>query len=275
MTVSNTPMTDTVAVPREPAEGHDAAVLATDLALLNDLIYTHGGDAALAGWVRIVRSLSAAPKPQQASQQGEGAAKLNHLTASLIDRFAVAMKEKAAAAERKYGYSDGWLATDWCDDLQHKLAEHVQKGDPRDVAIYSAFAWHHGWRTASYAALSPQPAPVGEAVAWRVQTSDGLGSFIVTDPKTYANCHKGWRENGWTIDALGVLTTPAGQSTEGLSAVDLCDRIPATDDLHRHAVEIYGTARNLGPDNLASFARNCIEQFVEALSTQPSSPGET
>jgi hypothetical protein len=54
------------------------------------------------------------------------------------------------------------------------------------------------------------------------------------------------------------------------------DMIPATDDLHRHAVEIYGTARNLGPDNLASFARNCLEQFVLALlNNQPGGGGVT
>lgn len=35
----------------------ETAVLATDLALVNDLIYTHGGDAALAGWVRICGAL--------------------------------------------------------------------------------------------------------------------------------------------------------------------------------------------------------------------------
>lgn len=63
----------------------------------------------------------------------------------LVDRFAVALKEKLRAAEAKYGHDDAWLRDDWRDDLIRQLGEHVQKGDPRDVAAYCAFAWHHGW----------------------------------------------------------------------------------------------------------------------------------
>jgi len=33
--------------------------------------------------------------------------KLHPKTAALVDRFAAALKEKLAAAEEKYGYSDG------------------------------------------------------------------------------------------------------------------------------------------------------------------------
>lgn len=69
-------------------------------------------------------------------------------TADLVDRFAGALKEKLAKAEAKYGYSDGWLSDDWRADLVRDLASHVQKGDPRDVAAYCAFAWHHGWSIA-------------------------------------------------------------------------------------------------------------------------------
>lgn len=72
---------------------------------------------------------------------------LHPATADLVDRFAAALKEKLAKAQAKYGYSDGWLSEDWRDDLARKLTEHVQKGDPRDVAAYCAFAWHHGWST--------------------------------------------------------------------------------------------------------------------------------
>jgi hypothetical protein len=124
-----------------PGEGHGTGVLATDLALVNDLIYTHGGDAALAGWVRICGALP---------RFGPGHGTLHPATADLIDRFAKALKEKLERAEAKYGYSDGWLADDWHPDLVRDLAAHVQKGDPLDVAAYCAFAWHHGWPTADY-----------------------------------------------------------------------------------------------------------------------------
>jgi hypothetical protein len=78
------------------------------------------------------------------TERGE-ALRLHPATSDLVDRFAAALKEKLAKAEAKYGYSDGWSHSDWSADLVRKLVEHVQKGDPRDVAAYCAFAWHHGW----------------------------------------------------------------------------------------------------------------------------------
>ncbi len=69
-------------------------------------------------------------------------------TADLVQRFAAALTEKLAAAEAKYGYSDNWASPDWMDECRAKLLEHVAKGDPRDVAAYCAFLWHHGEGTA-------------------------------------------------------------------------------------------------------------------------------
>lgn len=43
------------------------------------------------------------------------------------------------------------------------LAEHVAKGDPRDVAAYCAFAWHHGWSTAE--AATPATAELTAKIA--------------------------------------------------------------------------------------------------------------
>ena len=65
--------------------------------------------------------------------------------AELVSRFSAALLEKLKAAEAKYGYSDDWMKNDWRDELAAKLIKHVHKGDPRDVAAYCAFAWHHGW----------------------------------------------------------------------------------------------------------------------------------
>jgi hypothetical protein len=68
---------------------------------------------------------------------------LHPATDDLVDRFALALKAKLFAAEVKYGYSDGWRSPDWMDECRAKLMEHVAKGDPRDVAAYCAFLWHH------------------------------------------------------------------------------------------------------------------------------------
>lgn len=73
---------------------------------------------------------------------------LNPHTLNLVVRFARALAAKLADAEKKYGYSDGWRSPDWMDECRQHLREHIDKGDPRDVAAYCAFLWHHGERTA-------------------------------------------------------------------------------------------------------------------------------
>lgn len=91
-------------------------------------------------------ALAALTNPQTTGVSGEG---LHPATADLVQRFSTALADKLRKAEQKYGYSDGWLSPDWQAECQRHLAEHVAKGDPRDVAAYAAFCWHHGWSTAS------------------------------------------------------------------------------------------------------------------------------
>ena len=86
------------------------------------------------------------PAPVEAS-----VSELHPATVDLVERFAAELKSKLAKAEAKYGYRDEWLKADWQDELTESLAEHIQKGDPRDVAAYCAFAWHHGWSTSDVA----------------------------------------------------------------------------------------------------------------------------
>lgn len=66
----------------------------------------------------------------------------------LVARFSAALLEKLREAEKKYEWNDGWTDPNWESDCQQKLAEHIKKGDPRDVAAYAAFCWHHKWSTA-------------------------------------------------------------------------------------------------------------------------------
>lgn len=76
-------------------------------------------------------------------------ASLHPHTINLVVRFARALAAKLAAAEVKYGYSDGWLSPEWMGECRAKLQQHITKGDPRDVAAYCAFLWHHGESTAA------------------------------------------------------------------------------------------------------------------------------
>ena len=102
------------------------------------------GDATSLGAFLSERLAPTAPVEASGSE-------LNPATADLVDRFAAELKSKLAKAEAKYGYAADWLKTDWQDELNESLAEHIQKGDPRDVAAYCAFAWHHGWSTSDVA----------------------------------------------------------------------------------------------------------------------------
>lgn len=90
---------------------------------------------------------------------------LHPRTADLVQRFTTALAEKLARAEKKYGYRDGWASPDCVDGCQAALREHLRKGDPRDVAAYCAFLWHHGavttmsWERPAYRQTpSPQAA---------------------------------------------------------------------------------------------------------------------
>lgn len=67
---------------------------------------------------------------------------------TLIDEFAEALKQKAFAAQEKYGYHpEGWKEDNWEHSCRRGMFHHIDKGDPRDVAIYLAFMWHHKWST--------------------------------------------------------------------------------------------------------------------------------
>lgn len=72
---------------------------------------------------------------------------LHPATIDLVQRFATALADKLRKAELKYNYADGWSDPEWEDRCKQQLIDHVIKGDPRDVAAFCAFMWHHGWRT--------------------------------------------------------------------------------------------------------------------------------
>ncbi|SNS15958.1 hypothetical protein SAMN04488503_2988 [Humidesulfovibrio mexicanus] len=65
-------------------------------------------------------------------------------TRALVRRFAEALAKKLLASEIKYGYGNGWKDPGCVEELRGKLAEHVAKGDPVDVAAFCAMLWHHG-----------------------------------------------------------------------------------------------------------------------------------
>jgi len=129
-------------------------------------------------------ALIATPTAQRVAA-GDGP-KLHFATQQLVERFSVALAEKLAVAEAKYGYSDGWRDPNWMDECRAKLMEHIAKGDPRDVAAYCAFLWFHDAPTAIAA-----PPPTGEAVGVGVDvTAEGAHvSVRLGDTIVYSQFH--------------------------------------------------------------------------------------
>ena len=69
-------------------------------------------------------------------------------TTDMVQWFAQEMAKKLRVAELKYGYADEWRRKDWMEVCKAELIRHIDKGDPRDVAIYCAFLHYHNQTTA-------------------------------------------------------------------------------------------------------------------------------
>lgn len=108
-------------------------------------------------------------------------AEVDRLT-SLVEKFSTALLDKLCQSERKYEWNGGWFLDNWADDLRKRVREHLEKGDPRDVAAYCAFAWHHEW------SLADKP-------------RDGSGEARPTPPDVIpicAECNSPITVHGWT-----------------------------------------------------------------------------
>lgn len=150
----------------------------------------------------------AAPTTQPAPAAG-----LHPKTADLVQRFAAALSEKLAAAEKKYGYGDGWASPDWMDECRQKLVEHIAKGDPRDVAAYCAFLWHHGESTAAPASQGDALSQVARDVLAEVERATHKFPTWPTDP-LHALAVLGEEFGELTKDMLQLTYEPHKTSSE-------------------------------------------------------------
>ena len=115
---------------------------------------------------------------------------MQHPDDEAVDRFAAAMKAKLAKA-RDAGRS-GWQDPAWpVESIGDNLREHVEKGDPRDVANYCMFLFERGERI-------PQPAqyPLGTGRAG-CGPETMMKTYYSTDDENY--CHE---TPGDVFDAL-------------------------------------------------------------------------
>lgn len=65
----------------------------------------------------------------------------------LLAKVTEILREKMIRNEQKYGWTNDWLLHDWEDECREEMRRHLEKGDPRDVAIYAFFMIFRGWST--------------------------------------------------------------------------------------------------------------------------------
>ncbi len=84
---------------------------------------------------------------QQASNSDLGAVSgsLHPDSENLLKKCFAELREKMIRNEEKYGYSNEWLKHDWEEECRNELRRHLDKGDPKDVAIYAMFMMYRGW----------------------------------------------------------------------------------------------------------------------------------
>ncbi|PRG92189.1 hypothetical protein C6V04_16160, partial [Burkholderia multivorans] len=116
-----------------------------------------------AAWVLGTRDGNEARvKSEQPPAQADALAEARepHSDDVAVDSFAAVMKHKLALAREKG--RGGW---ETCSpaDLSRMLREHVEKGDPRDVANFCMMLWHHGSLIVGAAGDAEEAAPFGWA----------------------------------------------------------------------------------------------------------------
>ena len=131
-----------------------------------------------------------------------------------VDAFAAAMKAKMAAARAK-GRS-GWEDPAQCsaDDLSLMLRDHVDKGDPRDVANFCMMLHLRGEAIAGRQ-------PVGATVKDSLTVRGGqqpVGYLFTDDPAVYAmpgsGFHAGSQPPKDAINVVPVYAAPPAQAVD-------------------------------------------------------------
>ncbi len=97
----------------------------------------------------------------------------------VVDEFAAHMLSKMWKSASKRDNADAWQDPAFAPEIRQHLLEHVDKGDPVDVAIYAMFAHWHGQ------SLAPQP------VEWQVWRGGKVVQFIPRDAKVFIRLRGG------------------------------------------------------------------------------------
>jgi hypothetical protein len=189
-------------------------------------------------------------------------------TAKLVRRFARALANKLLVAQRKYGYSNNWLRDDWMDECRAELRRHIEKGDPRDVAAYCAFLWHHDAST-RVTIEAPMTDSVSEPVYQRRKA--GLLAWHDCSYEEYSEVKA---RIGWNVRELYVAchrqgsetaapTTDAIAPTEGATFDEPSFPSPDVQYDARYGGEVI---RYHSDEQIIRYAEDCVSAARAALS---------
>lgn len=138
-------------------------------------------------------------------------AELHPDTQNLVADFSTALAEKLYKAQLKYGYGADWKKDGWATQCLSHFHQHIAKGDPRDVAAYCAFMWHHGWKTESVSGPVVPDDGRAEFEAWmlkkwgreRQEYDFAMGKFL--HGEDYADSYTRHMWKAWTESRAAML----------------------------------------------------------------------
>ena len=164
-----------------------------------------------------------------------------------VDQFATALKAKLADARAKG--RGGWHEPGLQQRLSDMLREHIDKGDPLDVAAFAMFLHQRG--------EAILPAPSGEAIAYAVMIGDD-----VYELETGAdNAEQEARRIGAKVVPLGRIAHPAtGQGKANCKGSGGCGELTLTDGQIRELYAFAGDSGEVDPDDQTRITiRHCSE----------------
>ncbi|MGE0329730.1 MAG: hypothetical protein AB7P37_03445 [Ramlibacter sp.] len=202
-------------------------------------------------------------------------AALHPATVNLVVRFARALAKKLAAAEVKYGYSDGWMSPDWMDECRGKLLEHIAKGDPLDVAAYCAFLWSHRESTARAAApMAPAEIKALTAMVWGAPCAGRDLAIVTSIVRAMEALRPGERpidpaKGGRLLDVDACTVEPAAATAPTQACQVVADQKVFTIGMQVEAWHVYGMQ---GP--LTAEQRTAVINFAHSFEECSKTPEE-
>lgn len=164
------------------------------------------------------------PEPEPESEPSHLAMTSGEMFDQLYSDFGRALLLKGKEALEADDSSDNWQNNDWQEQLNHQIKESVAKGDPVQIAMLCAFAWHHNWlvdlsEAESQSGLLMIPPQPIQAIEPNLAIQDASSSYEKLERKVLA-----WTSNGDTgLSSLCMAYTAIGIECEPAHPLDLDD----------------------------------------------------